>query len=186
MPRKAFTLLEVMLVMAVIVVVAGLAYPSLEGMYGGFKLTAATDGVRAAWAEGRSHAINEGRPYRFAVLPGKGNYRLAPDSGDFWSGRGATSGGDDPANPPLVLEDALPSGVRIGVTGNTGQDGFGDSGDTAAPAGGVDPGAWTTVVTFLPDGTCRADAEMFFHCRGARSLSVRLRGLTGVVTIRPL
>ncbi len=180
MPRKAFTLLEILLTMAVIAVVLAVTYPTLDSMYAGFKIQAATDAVRAAWAEARSHAINEGRAYRFSIYPGKGNFRVAPDSSDFWAGNNAPAGANDPANPALVLEDAVPDGVRLGLPNNSGGDG---GGGTTAPPGSVDPGSWVTTAVFLPDGTCRDDAEVTFQIPGARSVSVKLRGLTG--TIRP-
>src|SRR5262245_26003542 len=99
--RAGFTLFEVVLVMAVLVIAAALTYPSLKGMYGYFKVHGAVDSVRAAWAQARAHAIEEGRPYRFAVEPDGSHYRVAPDHNDFWNG-GSTEGGH-------VLQEALPA-----------------------------------------------------------------------------
>jgi prepilin-type N-terminal cleavage/methylation domain-containing protein len=180
MARKAFTLLEILLTMAVIAVVLALSYPTLDAMYAGFKMQGATDTVRAAWAEARSHAMNEGRPYRFSIYPGKGNFRVAPDSSDFWAGNNAPASANDPANPALVVEDAVPDGVRLSLPNNGGGDA---GGPTAAPPGSIDPSSWVTTVVFLPDGTCRDDAEVMFQIPGARPVSIKLRGLTG--TIRP-
>ena len=42
----------------------------------------------------------------------KGNFRVAPDGNEYWSGRGEVPTDADPDNPPLVLEDALPKGIR--------------------------------------------------------------------------
>src|SRR5713101_3739433 len=104
--RPSYTLLEVMLVMAIIVMVSALSFPSLDSMYGYYKLNAAVDSVRAAWALARAHASTNDLPYRFSVVQGQGNYRLAPDSGDYWSGSN-TPIPEDPDNPPAVIEDAL-------------------------------------------------------------------------------
>lgn len=187
MPRKAFTLLEVLLTMAVIAVVLAVTYPSLDAMYGGFKIQAATDTVRAAWAEARSHAINEGRAYRFSISPGTGKFRLAPDAASSWSGGNAPAGADDPANPALVLEDTVPDGVRLSLPNNAPAQPESEGGTTAmSPAGGGDASGWTTCVVFMPDGTCHDDAEVVFEVSGARSLSVKIRGLTASVTVRPL
>ena len=69
--RRAFTLMEVALVLALILVLAAITVPSLESMYGDVKLTAATDLIRARWADARTQAIEEGRAYRFAIMPGQ-------------------------------------------------------------------------------------------------------------------
>lgn len=182
--RQAFTLFEVVLVLAVIIVLSALAYPSLDSMYGEFRLTAATDQVRARWAEARARAMDEGRPYRFAVVPNQGNFRIAPDSADFWSGNGDAASNSDA--PPLVLEETLPKRVRF-VTSDTPQEENASPGGEGTPGSDrVDPSKWTRVVTFLPDGSARDDVEIVFQSRGARPLRLKLRGLTGAVTVKPI
>jgi prepilin-type N-terminal cleavage/methylation domain-containing protein len=182
--RQGFTLFELLLVMAVIVVLAAVSYPSLDAMYGNFKVTAATDTVRGIWAEGRAHAMNEGRLYRFSVVPGKGNYRLAPDSADYWVGDSNPAEAPDPANPPLVVEAALPKGVAFTLGKGDQRPTGSPGGDTVLPEGKVDPSAWSAVATFLPDGTTREDVDLVFQARGAQPVSLKLRGLTGVVTVK--
>jgi len=171
--------MELMLVVAVIVMVSALAVPSLDSMYGYYKLNAAVDSVQAAWAIGRYHAIEEGVPYRFSVLPGQGNYRLAPDSGDYWSG--GTPAAADPDNPPAVFDDALPKGVTFSMGGNGPAAAAGSGDQTSMPVGQVDSGSWSTVAVFMPDGTARDDVEIFFQVKGARPTSIYLRALTGAV-----
>lgn len=82
--RGAFTLMEMILVMTLIVILAALVVPSIRGFYKGEKLMAATDGVRAAAAQARLMAIDYGIPYRLSVVPGRGNYRAAPDTDEAW------------------------------------------------------------------------------------------------------
>src|SRR5262245_44842920 len=113
--RPSYTLMELILVLAVITMLSALAVPSLDSMYGYYKLNAALDSVKAAWALAKAHAIEEGVPYRFSVVPGKGNYRIAPDSNDYWSGGSPAPA--DPDNPPAVLDDALPRGVTFSMGG---------------------------------------------------------------------
>jgi prepilin-type N-terminal cleavage/methylation domain-containing protein len=85
--RPGFTLLETLIVLAIMVILAGLTYPSIKGSFGYYKLHGAVDSVRAAWAHARSQAILESRPYRFAVEPNGSHYRVAPDQPDFWRAR---------------------------------------------------------------------------------------------------
>jgi len=165
--RRGFTILELTLVLAVMLVVAAITVPSLEVMQGDTKLNAAADIVRGRWADARGRALEDGVAYRFAVIPQTGKFRVAPDSDDFWSG----GGGDAPQsdNAPLVLEDSLPEGVV-----------FADASDSGS--GGGEGGDWQPVVAFLPDGTAARNVEVAFKARGTRTLTLRLRGLTGAVT----
>src|SRR5215831_16602595 len=101
--RRGFTLFEIILVMAVLVILAGLSYPSLENMYGYYRVQAAADTLRGNWAEARTRAMEEGRPYRFAAVLGKGNFRVAPDGAEFWSGSDAAPA--DSGTPPLIAND---------------------------------------------------------------------------------
>lgn len=186
MHRHAFTLLEVVLVLAILVIVTVLAYPSLEGMYDNARLKAAADEVRTAWTEARTRAVNEGRPYRFAMVPGKGNYRLAPDSPEFWSGGGDQDAAPDAVEKPLVLERNLAKGVRFNSQDastplelDTGDDSF-------LPPGSVEMSKYLPIVTFFPDGTSREDVSIVFSLKGARPILLKLRGITGAVTVRPL
>src|SRR5690348_4413324 len=159
--RPAFTLLEVTLVAAVLVIVTAITVSSFDGMFGYFKVNAAVDSVQAAWALGRAHAIEEGVPYRFSVVPGQGNYRLAPDSGDYWSG--STPAAANPDNPPAVVEDALSKGVTFTMGGNSPAAAAGPNDETSMPVGQVDSGSWSTVAVFLPDGTARDDVQILFQ-----------------------
>jgi prepilin-type N-terminal cleavage/methylation domain-containing protein len=170
--RRGFTLLELLLVMAILVVLLSIALPSIEAMYGHVRVTAAVDQVRAVWAEARSRAIDDGQAYRFAVMPDTNRYRVAPDNPDFWDGGdsgGASSNGHN-ATPHYVVEDALREGIVFKL--GPGMD-----------AGG---GAWTKVATFQADGTSDTDAEVQFHSEWSRPIALRVRSLTGAVTSRTL
>jgi prepilin-type N-terminal cleavage/methylation domain-containing protein len=165
--RPAFTLLELILVLALLVLLGALAYPSVEGAYAGIRLRAGADALRAALAGARSHAMDESRPYRFCVLPGTGKYRVAPDSSAYWGG-GEAPTPEDPNNPPLVLEESLPKDIVFTM-------------DEGAASG--DAGGWMTVVTLLPEGEASDDRQFTLRLPGVRPIIVRLRALTGLVTI---
>jgi Tfp pilus assembly protein FimT len=182
--RPSFTLLEVVLVLALLVVLGGMLYPALEASYGSYRVTAATDMVRAAWAQARSHAMDEGRPYRFSVIPEKNNFRIAPDSSQFWGGSDNAAGANS-ADQAFILEDTLPKGVRFSY-GQPGDNNSASplSADTNTASPSADSGSWASVATFLPDGTARADVEIVFQSKGARPVILTLRALTGVVSAR--
>jgi len=174
--RPGYTLLELILVVVLIVAVTALAFPGLYSMYSYYKLEASGDAIRAAWSNGRTHAVDEGRRYRFAVVPGKGNYRIAPESAEFW--QGGASGGGDPENPAYVFEDALTSGIRFQFGNNNDADG-----DSAMEVGSVSPDQWVTVAIFEVDGTAQEDVEIALTSPDvAVPLLIKLRAATGIST----
>ncbi len=119
-------------------------------------------------------------------MDGYGNYRVAPDGSEFWSGSD-TSPATDSATPPLVLDGALPKGARF-CSMEAMQNGYDVSGDSSLPAGGIDPGSWTLTLLFLPDGTVRSELEQVqigLRAPGTRPLVIRLRTLTGVARVDP-
>jgi len=167
-PRRAgLTLIEVLLVLTIIIVLGAVAYPTLSAMYGDVRVKAAADEVRAAWAEARAQAIEDGRAYRFAVEPGTGQFRVAPDADEFWDGSGGGPAAENAA-PPHLQDGTLPNGIVFDVSGEL-------------PAAG----SWSTVVVFNPDGTCSRDAEVALkEDDDSTPVVVRVRAMTGAVSVR--
>lgn len=165
--RPGLTLIEVLLVIAVLIALSAVAYPTLAAMYGDVKVKAAADDVRAAWADARSRAIEDGRTYRFSVQPGTGKFRVAPDADGFWDGSGGEPGEGEA--PPFIHEGDLPNGIHFQL---------GDG----LPADG---GGWTTVVVFNPDGGANADVEIELQeDDDSTPLVVKVRAMTGAVSVR--
>jgi prepilin-type N-terminal cleavage/methylation domain-containing protein len=177
--RRGYTLVEVTLVLALMVILAAIGYPSVDAMLAGVKADGAADAVRAAWSEAQAHAINEGRPYRFAFVPGKGNFRVAPASDEYWNGASPSA---DPDNPAYACDGTLPKGVVFRVDGSGAPAG---DGDTSLPEGSVSAGQWDHdhFAVFLPDGTAQDDVDLTLELASARPVVVHLRALTGVVTV---
>jgi Tfp pilus assembly protein FimT len=159
--RLAFTLMETVLVMAILLILAALAFPCIDSLQAGPRLSAATDLVRARLNETRTHAIQDRMPYRFAVKDGTGAFKIAPDTSDYWSD-GSTPAKDDTA---WVFEGSLPERVVFAPS---------EEGSTS--------GSWHTLVTFQADGTAADDVDMTFKTNGAPPTTLRLRGSTGSVT----
>jgi type II secretory pathway pseudopilin PulG len=176
--RSAYTLFELVLTTAVIAITAAVAVPSIDGMYPSYKVNAAVDAVRAAWALGRARAIDDGRPYRFAVAPGGEDYQLSPD--DQADG-GQPDDGDPTTPPPFQLKDKLPKGVTFALAQDDGQQ---PQNGQQPQTGSQSSDGLNTVAVFLPDGTARGDAEIRFEIKGALPKTVKLRGLTGAVTVQ--
>jgi len=166
--RSGYTLLEVSLVAAVITVVSALAYPSLQGMYGYYRVNGAVDAVKTGLAQARARAIEEGKPYRFALAPNGRRFRVAPDEPSFWSG---------PARPGMngrggALEASLPEGVTFSAQEADGQS--------------VGADGWAAPAVFQPDGAAQEDMVLVFRAEGAQPRAVSLRAMTGAVSVRIL
>jgi prepilin-type N-terminal cleavage/methylation domain-containing protein len=181
--RRGFTLLEVVLVAALLVIVAAITYPIASSMFAHEKVMAAADSVRGSMANARNRAVSEGRAYKLAVVPNKGNYRIAPDKPSYWSGSGA---GDDSASAAtgngqaLVTTDKLPNGICFATGGSSSSSSSGDD-DSSADSVGWD--SWSETATFLPDGTAAEDKEITLHVEGAKPVVLKLRATTGTVTM---
>jgi prepilin-type N-terminal cleavage/methylation domain-containing protein len=178
--RRAFTLFELIVVLAILVTVAALSYPTIESMHAHYRVQAAADMLRSAWSDARTRAMEEGQAYRFAVVYEKGNFRVAPDGAEFW---GSDVPAGDSANPPLLLASALPKGVRFRKEGAARVD---SDAETALPADSVDLAQYSPLAVFLPDGTAREDVAVLVEMSGARPRLVKLRAMTGGVSVRPV
>jgi hypothetical protein len=176
------------LVVALIAVLAALSIPSLDSMYADYKVIGAVDEVRARWAQARAQAIDEGRPYRFAVVRNQGNFRVAPDSSEFWAG---AQNAEETGGVGMVREGAIPKGIWFTLNNEEPVQDVGLV--TALPTGEVTPDQWVGVVSFLPDGTAATldgtdteEIRITFQSKQSVPMLLTLRTLTGTVTVRKL
>ena len=164
--RSGFSLLEILMVLAVFVMVTALAMPAVNRAYVGQQLIGGADVVRARFAEARVRSIESGDIYGFFYMPGQGDYFIAPMVQGFQSIRNGIQ--------PTVREDRLKNNI-VFSEGETGQDARSlDAVDQSTQAyGSMRP------VLFYPDGTSQ-DAVILLHSpRSNAVIQVELRGLTG-------
>jgi prepilin-type N-terminal cleavage/methylation domain-containing protein len=162
-----FTLLELMLVMAVLLVAAAITVPVIDSMMTTGNVKAARDMVRARWADIRGRAMKEGRPWKFSVIYQTGQFKIEPE---------------DP-NEPSDSSDDL-------ATGSSDRTGEGelppkvlfakDQGSVGVSGGG---GNYETLVVYLADGTARDDVQVLFGTAGSQPIGLQLRALTGAVSM---
>jgi len=174
--RPAYTLMEVILVMVILVVISALAVPVVTGMFTGRTLDAAADTVKGELTKTRSKAIENRAPYRFAIKENTGMYRIAPDTDDYWSGGSVSSSGnaDGDCQEPQVIEGSLPEKVCFGQSTGVGMN----------SGAGSD---WKTVATFLADGTALEDVQVSISSQdGAAPILIQLKASTGSVSVASL
>jgi type II secretory pathway pseudopilin PulG len=171
--RPAFTLFEMVLVMTIMVIVGALASPLVfNALYSDTRVSAAADAVRARWADCRAQALEESRPYRFAVVPNSRKFKIEPYKGTLENADSAFLN-DMSGNTKtgLVIEDTLPEGVR-----------FGTKDSPVNTDGGETDGDYVTIAIFMPDGSAQDDVEITFGAKGSAVVTLRLRAYTGSVT----
>jgi len=198
--RPAFTLLELTLVLALLLIVASLAWPSLERPLSTHRLRVAADTVRGLWASTRVDAMDSGEVLMFRYAPGSNRYRIerqqADDgsstttSGGGTSGNasaGSTNGGDPlPARVArLPIQRTLPDGITFASSEVTAADAPGDPTQqlpSTMDATTKSDASWSQPILFYLDGTC-SNARLVLKNDRDFSIEISLRGLTGVTTV---
>lgn len=164
--RSAFTIVELMVVLAIVLLLAAIMVPTLMGFWGNNKTKAAVDLVTGRLSDARGSAITHGRAYRVSTNPDGTQIRVAPDESES-----PEEVVNEAATGELNRTDDLPKGVVLTPMSTTAD---------------VVTDGWTTLAVFLPDGTCR-DALTEFRIAETDGVAqvVRVRGLTGVWTVNP-
>ena len=167
--RAGYSLLEVLLVLAILIALGGILAPMMTTFSRDTKVKAASDAIMGRIADARASAIERGMPYRLAISEDGQHVRIAPDDQSFAS-QAATTDEDE---GPLVAEEMLPTDVLVSQVLD----------DSSTPTV-TDQAGWHRIATFLPDGTCREDlATIQVKEPGVYPILIRIRGLTGSATL---
>lgn len=169
--RRGYTLMEIILVLVVLVIISAVAIPAVTGMLQGSNLDAATDTVTTQLTKTHNKAVEERRAYKFAIKPGTGSWRIAPDSDEFWGGSGDGGSSGDAGGSALenvVTEGSLPEKVC-----------FSQPNGVSNSSGSSD---WSTVATFLADGSAMDDAQLQLSLEGFSPKMIQVNAGTGSVT----
>jgi prepilin-type N-terminal cleavage/methylation domain-containing protein len=153
--RRAFTLLELMLVLALLAMMAAFAWPVLRGSLGGQNLHSAADHVRTQWLRARTKAITSGETMSFRFRPDTGRFRIEPRT-----------------QQQLLLE------AFSGSSGGAGQTGGAPSTVAMASAAAPAPPPPPSVEDELPESVVFAGSEVIADSRATRSAAEdRVRSL---------
>ena len=178
--RHALTLVEIILVLALLVVVGSLARPILESGFSSVRLRRATDQLLAAWSETRARAIESGQIQQFRFQPETGTYRSEP-----WYHEEvvpaiaeAAKSADPSADPKLQeSETELPDEI-VFVEGEALE--FDTvAGSQLASLTQGETGVWSNPILFFPDGTSSPAAVLLRNDRRVFQ-RVTLRALMGI------
>jgi hypothetical protein len=189
--RHAFTLLEVLLTLCLLVMLGALTWPSLSRPLANQRLRSAADQVRTGWARARVAAISSGRVYAFRYAPDSDRYsvRLFDSSefsmeGEGTEGSTAVEGEAGGAQGFVSPEQRLPEGVLFAAGEKLPEANAAPLAAGSMPAS-EDGFAWAEPILFHPDGTTSTAQVRLVNEYGA-TVEVSLRGLTGLSTVGPL
>lgn len=179
--RKAFTLLELMLVISILVVMAALATPSIQRTFSRQALQKGADRVRVSMGQARVRAIRTGEEHALFYSPRGSWFNVAPFSAFAEQKRLAGRRLQQVSEGTVsnFEEDLLPRGIRF-FSGQT----LVDSRSAAVLADGADSDEAVAMILFYPDGTSQ-DARLLFENEEHLLVQLELRGLTGLArTVR--
>ncbi|MFK7769189.1 MAG: Tfp pilus assembly protein FimT/FimU [Mariniblastus sp.] len=180
--RSGMTLIELILVMAIMVVVAALAGPAIQRTFSLQALQKGADRVRVAMGQARVRAIKNGEEYAVFFNPDGAWFDVAPFA-NFQEQAGRSALREklaDAREQTNYEEDLLPKGVRFAsaVTSSDAR-----SMEVISENGGGSEASMQSVL-FYPDGTSQ-DARILVRNEKGNFVEIQLRGLTGIArTVR--
>ncbi len=172
-----------MLVLALMVVIAAIAWPAIKGPFESQRLRKSAEQLRAEFGKTRVRAMRSGTIQTFRFQVGAGNF-----ASETWtasvedvnsantSGFGAIPGS---AAAPTSREDVLPEGVVFHAAEVTLDARASKVSGGGGAGGGAAAGAWSDPIFFYPDGTASNTHVVLANGRG-QAIIVTLRGLTGL------
>ena len=197
-----FSVLELLIVLAVLTTVTAFVLPALHGPLNRSRLRSAAVDVQSAWSKARSFAIRKGMPMNFRCELSGRHWRVECDAdgreGRSRLGAEVRSGPraehdnsisrqkfDSSRDGSLVHEGSLPDGIKFSDFRLSGQTG-GRSGeaderdyDKRQPMA-TDP-QWSLPLTFRPDGRSH-NAQLCIAGEDGLVIHLSIRGLTSGVT----
>jgi hypothetical protein len=177
--RSAYTILEMLLVMAVIVMAASLLIASIDGVRQAYRLPRAADELRGVLAGLRARAMDEATSFEFSFEPDGNVYTVRRAGSDAGAKRGPPSELELESaarvefdQDEIIGEHELPAGLSLLEAGANAH----RPSDSAAN----DRNAKRATVRFMADGSTTGLAFVLKDAAGGE-VHFHVRGLTGAV-----
>jgi prepilin-type N-terminal cleavage/methylation domain-containing protein len=179
--QSGFTLLELIIVLAVMIAVAAMSLPMLQRSFSGQKLDKGADLVRAHMGRARVNAIRNGEIYAFYYQIEGPAFRVGPFNAETIDSMKNVPLNEDARTSNFDFgDDLLPREVRFSM-GLTNTDARAAA---AMVSANFQPGDMRPIL-FYPDGTSQT-AKVILQNKENDAVQVTLRGLTGTTTIKKI
>jgi prepilin-type N-terminal cleavage/methylation domain-containing protein len=174
--QHGLTLVEVILVLALLVVIGGVSAPLLEGSFSRAGLQNGADMLRGAWGRARLAAMESGSTHVFRYEIRGSRYLISSFDSLGTAAEPPPENSDvrrDPSDLIRLGQNRLPDGIVFAA------------GDIAASTqveallGQLPAGAWSAPILFHVNGTT-SDASLVLANDSENTIRVTLRGLTGI------
>ncbi len=183
--RSALTLLEMLLVLAILGAALAILYPATERLYQTHRFQQAVEEVRGKLAAARVRAIDEGAAYQLRYEPDGRRLLVMAHRHMRTTTRQEKGHRESPSAaplPPWRFSGELPKGMRFGPTPEAGErvprerlTDFPEGDDLSATL-------WSQPVLFFPDGSA-SDAMIFLQDADGHAVYLTVRGLTGTASV---
>lgn len=184
--RHAVTLLELLLVLAVLTLVGAVAWPSLDRSFADQRLRNAADMVRAQWTQAQVLAVASGTVHYFQSETGGRHYWLesaddADSAGNTPSDGSLSLSAGVPAHALLLPEDVrfdtatIEAPASCDVLEAFGQSMVADATTLANDTSGA-------TIAFYPDGAC-SSVRLVLRNAYDQCIAVSLQDVTGLATV---
>lgn len=177
-PHSAYTLMEMLLVMAIIVALAAAVAPSLRGVSRGMTLKSAANTIRAELTRAHVLAMRTSRIQVFQYELGGRKFKIEP----WIAGDDALENrdGEQSTEPPKTkAEPTLPEGTKF-AAGDAAVESRSERIEQQLTDG---TGAtWSRPIMFYPDGSA-GDAYIVIGNEHNSGIRIDLRGMTAAVRV---
>jgi prepilin-type N-terminal cleavage/methylation domain-containing protein len=186
--RAGYTLIELLLVLAIFVIAAAAVAPSLRGLARTTALKSSANDVRTALTRGHVLAMKTGRVYVFQYELGSGKYKLEPWVGgdDALESPDAnlTGSATNSAKDDIRHEKSLPEGTKF-VQGDAAIASRSQRVEQELTSSGSTGVTWSRPILFFSDGSA-SDAYLIIGNDHHAGIRVDLRGMTSAVKVGDL
>ncbi len=179
--RTGFSLIEIIIVVALMVTIGAMTAPAMVGFFGSQKLAKAADKVRTEMGRARVEAIRSGDIYAFYFRPEMTSYTVAPFNSSFNERMlpSEQKGEDERGTDSNFDEERLPRGITFAAADSQPDARVAQSmADKDVSLSSLRP------ILFYPDGTSQ-NAVLILENEKQELYKITLRGLTGTASANP-
>ncbi len=193
-PRSAgFTLLELLLAMAVLAAIAAVSIPHFDLLLGDRRLVRAGEQIRIEMTRLRVESMRQGRVLMLQAMTGGNSVRIQPyqsvvdatEAIDQTGSQSALLSGANQGTMTTIATETLERSIELPARVTV------ESVRVASAARGFEieqsslagqSAGWSRPILFYPDGSTSTGA-LVLHLESTGHLTVKLRGITGEVTV---